>query len=86
LEVGKPPFLALLVLINPVNEVLIRDPRFLLRTQRLIGRGTPVFMLLLEKNGFKIEEENVMSQITRNSRMMSVNSPNNPARGGLITW
>jgi len=57
LEVGKPPFLALQVLINPVNEVLIPDPSFLLRTQRLIGRRTPAFMLLLEKNGFSMEEE-----------------------------
>lgn len=32
---------------------------------------------LLEKNGFNVEED-VMSQITRKSRMIVINSPNNP--------
>jgi len=34
-------------------------------------------MPLLEKNGFNIEEENVMSQVTKKSRMMIINSSNN---------
>jgi len=79
LEVGRPPFLALQVLINPVNEVLIPDPASY--WQRNNG-----FHAFVRKNGFNIEEENVMSQITRNSRVMSANSPNNPTWSGPITW
>jgi aspartate/methionine/tyrosine aminotransferase len=35
-------------------------------------------MPLLEKNGFKIDEEDVISQITEKSRLLIINSPNNP--------
>lgn len=72
-------YLALQALINPGDELLIPDPGFLCyEPSVLMAGGTPVFMPLLEKNGFKIEEEDVMSQITKKSRMMIINSPNNP--------
>jgi len=72
-------FMALQALINPRDEVLIPDPGFLCyEPSVLMAGGTPVFMPFLEKNGFKIEEDDVMSQITEESRMMIINSPNNP--------
>jgi len=72
-------FLALQALINPGDEVLIPDPGFLCyEPSVLMAGGIPVFMPLLEKNGFKTEEEDVMSQITKKCRMMIINSPNNP--------
>lgn len=72
-------FLALQALINPGNEVLIPDPGFLCyEPSVLMAGGTPVYMPLLEKNGFKVDEEDVISQITKKARMMIVNSPNNP--------
>jgi len=72
-------FLALQALINPGDEVLIPDPGFLCyEPSVLMAGGAPVFMPLLEKNGFKIEEEDVISQITKKSRMIIINSPNNP--------
>lgn len=72
-------FLALQALINPGDEVLIPDPGFLCyEPSVLIAGATPVFMPLLEKNDFKIEEGDVISQVTKKSRMMIINSPNNP--------
>jgi aspartate/methionine/tyrosine aminotransferase len=72
-------FLALQALINPGDEVLIPDPGFLCyEPSVLMAGGTPVYMPLLEKNGFKVDEEDVISQITKKARMMIVNSPNNP--------
>jgi len=72
-------FLALEALINPGDEVLIPDPGFLCYEPNvLMAGGTPVYMPLLEKRGFQIEEEDVTSQITKKSRMMIINSPNNP--------
>jgi len=72
-------FLALQVLINPGDEVLIPDPGFLCyEPSVLMAGGTPVFMPLVEENGFKIEEEDVISQITDKTRLMIINSPNNP--------
>jgi len=65
---GRATFLGFANADKSVDEVLIPDN----------GRGTPVFILLLEKNGFNSEEEDVMSQITRKSRMIVINSPNNP--------
>jgi len=72
-------YLALQALTNPGDEVLIPDPGFLCyEPSALMAGGAPVFMPLLEKNGFKIEEEDVISQITKKSRVMIINSPNNP--------
>jgi len=72
-------FLALQALINPGDGVLIPDPGFLCyEPEVLMAGGEPLFMPLREKNGFRIREEDVISQITRKSRMMIINSPNNP--------
>jgi len=78
-------YLALQALINPEDEVLIPDPGFLCyEPSVLMAGGTPILMPLLEKSSFKIEEEDVMSQITKKSRMMIINSPNNPTGAVLL--
>jgi len=72
-------FLALQALINAGDEVLIPDPGFLCyEPSVLMAEGTPLFMHVHEKNGFKIVEEDVISQVTQKSKMMIINSPNNP--------
>jgi len=72
-------FLALQALTNPGDEVLIPDPGFLCyKPSILMAQGTPLFMPVLEKNGFKIIEEDVISQITKKSKIMIINTPNNP--------
>jgi len=77
-------FLALQALINPGDEVLIPDPGFVCYEPGVyIADGVPVSTPLLEKNGFTVDEEVVISQITKKSRMIIVNSPNNPTGSAL---
>lgn len=72
-------YTALQALVNNGDEVLIPDPGFLCYEPAvLLAGGTPVFLPLLEKNGFTLREEDVTSHITKKSRMLIINSPNNP--------
>jgi aminotransferase len=72
-------FLALLGLVNPGDEVLIPNPGFVCYEPGvLLADGVPVSVPLLEKNGFRPSIEDVMSLITDRSRVMILNSPNNP--------
>jgi len=72
-------FSGLFALINQGDEVLIPDPGFVCYApSTLMAGGKPVFMPALEKNDFKLKEELVISQITKKSRAIIINSPNNP--------
>jgi aminotransferase len=72
-------FLALMALINPSDEVLIPDPGFVCyEPSTLIAGGKPVSVPLLEENEFRLNAEVVMSHVTDKSRVLIVNSPNNP--------
>jgi aminotransferase len=79
-------FLALMGLINPGDEVLIPDPGFVCYAPgvRLAG-GVPVSFPLLEKNDFKPSIEDVTPLITKKSRVMILNYPNNPT-GAVISY
>lgn len=71
--------LALQALLNPGDEVLIPNPGFVCYEPAvLIAGGTPVSVPILEEDGFKPDIENVTSLITSKSRVMIINSPNNP--------
>ena len=72
-------FLALLTVINPGDEVLVPDPGFVCyRPSILMAEGVPVSMPLLEENSFTLNAEIVMPLITKKSRVIIINSPNNP--------
>jgi aminotransferase len=78
-------FLAVLGLVNPGDEVLVPDPRFVCYDPDIfMAGGIPVSMPMLEKNGFKLDAESVISLITPKSRVMITNSPNNPT-GSVLT-
>lgn len=78
--------LALLALINPGDEVLIPDPGFVCYGPAVfIAGGTPVSMPMLENDGFKPDMETVTSLITKKSRVIILNSPNNPT-GSVLTF
>lgn len=78
--------LALLAFINPGDEVLVPDPGFVTYSPAvLIASGIPVSMPLLEGNGFKPDMEAVMSLVTKKSRVIIINSPNNPT-GSVFTY
>jgi aminotransferase len=79
-------FLALLSIINPFDEVLVPDPGFVCyEPDVLMADGIPVSVPLLEKDGFKYDADVVMSRITDKSRVMIVNSPNNPV-GHVLSY
>jgi len=79
-------FLALLALINPGDKVMIPDPGFVCyEPGTLMAGGVPASVPALEKNDFKPDEEFVISQITKESRVMILNSPNNPT-GTVLSY
>jgi len=72
-------FLALTALVNPGDEVLVPDPGFVCYEPNvLLAGGVPVSMPQFEENDFKLNAEVVMPLITDRSRVMIMNSPNNP--------
>lgn len=79
-------FAALFGLVNPSDEVLIPNPGFVLYEPcvRLAG-GVPISIPLQEKCDFGLSVDDVMSLVTDRSRVIVVNSPNNPT-GGVLTY
>jgi len=69
--------LALMVIVNPGDEVLIPDPSFVMYKHlvNLMG-GVPVFYDTYPD--FKIRPKELESKITERTRLMIVNSPSNP--------
>jgi len=79
-------FLALFSLINPGDEVLIPDPGFVCYAPGvLLAGGNPIYVPLLEKNDFKPSLDFVTSHVTKKSRVMILNYPNNPT-GSVLSF
>ncbi len=79
-------FLALTVLTNPQDEVLLFDPGFVCyEPDVLIAGGVPVSVPIHERNGFKLDVDAVMSRVTDKSRVIIINSPNNPT-GAVFSY
>ena len=82
---GKPiMFFAMLALVDEGEEVLYPNPGFPIYESmiRFVG-GVPVPMRLYESKGFNIDVDEVAGQVTGNTRLMVINSPNNPC-GSVI--
>ena len=83
---GKPiMFFTMLALVDPGDEVLYPNPGFPIYESmiRFTG-GVPVPMKLHESLDFNIDIEEVASQITHKTKLMVVNSPNNPC-GSVVS-
>jgi aspartate/methionine/tyrosine aminotransferase len=77
--------LANLVLINPGDEVLYPDPGFVSHFAHIkLAEGVPVPIQLKKEHGFGLTAEDVESKITHKTKMIVLNSPNNPT-GGVIS-
>jgi aspartate/methionine/tyrosine aminotransferase len=72
-------FLALAVLINPGDEVLVPDPGFptYVKIVRLWG-GVPVAYALDRADGFALKSERIVSALTPKTKAVILNSPHNP--------
>ncbi len=78
--------MALLCSIEPGNEVIIQDPQWLNYSSQIrFAGGVAVPVPVYEENGFAIKEEDVERAITDNSRVLLLNSPNNPT-GGVMGY
>lgn len=77
-------FYAVFCLSNPGQEVLVPDPGFptYLSAIRMCG-GIPVPFPLKEENGFRMRAADIEPLITKNTRLLIINSPQNPT--GAIT-
>ncbi len=71
--------LAVLVTINPGDEVIIPDPTYesFVRQVRF-AEGVPVCVKVKEENEFRLTPADVESVITKKTRMIILNSPCNP--------
>ena len=82
---GKPiMFFAILALVDEGDEVLYPNPGFPIYESMIdfVG-GVPVPMKLLASRDFNVDVDEVASQITPKTRLMIINSPNNPC-GSII--
>lgn len=75
---------ALLTVLNPQDEVLIQDPQWLnYRAQIQFLRGIPVPVPVHERDAFSLKASAVEKVITKNTKVLMINSPNNPT-GAVI--
>ena len=82
---GKPiMFFTILALVDEGDEVLYPNPGFPIYESmiRFVG-GVPVPIKLLASRDFNIDVDEVASQITPRTKLMILNSPNNPC-GSII--
>lgn len=70
---------AIMALVNPGDEAIIPTPCWVTYPeQTLLAGGRPVFVETLESDGFVPREEAVRRAITPKTKVIIVNSPNNP--------
>lgn len=72
-------FNALMAIINPGDEVIIGVPYWVSYPELVkISGGTPVFVQTKEENDFKFSVSDLDKALTRNTKALILNSPNNP--------
>lgn len=83
---GKPVmFFSILALVNPGDEVLYPNPGFPIYESLINFVGAkPVPIPLKEENDFSLDPEYVKEKITKKTKMVIINSPENPT-GGVLT-
>jgi aspartate/methionine/tyrosine aminotransferase len=78
-------FFAILACVNPGEEVLYPNPGFPIYESVINFVGAkPVPIPLLEENDFRMDHEYVKKKITKKTKMIILNSPENPT-GGVLT-
>jgi len=78
-------YLAISCLVNPGEEVIVPDPGFPTYYSVIKFCGVkPVRIPLKEKNKFRMNPEDIKKAITAKTRLIIINSPNNPT-GSVMT-
>ena len=71
--------------VNPGEEIIIPDPFFVSYKSLIINNGSiPVEIPVNEENEFRLDPDDVEKAITNKTRMIAINSPNNPT-GAVMT-
>jgi len=71
--------LAMLTLLDPKDEILIPDPYYPSYPSQVFLTGAiPAFVPTFEKDGFKIKGKNLEKKITKKTKLLILNTPNNP--------
>ncbi len=72
-------YLAMQVLLDPGDEVIIPDPYFTCYADQVqAAGGVPVFLPTCEEEGFAIDLERLESLVTPRTKTVLINTPNNP--------
>ncbi|MFC1754810.1 pyridoxal phosphate-dependent aminotransferase [Thermoproteota archaeon] len=78
-------YYAIACAVNPGEEVIIPDPSFVSYASIINFLGMkPIRIPLLEKNEFRMNPDDVEKAITPKTKMIIINSPNNPT-GSVMT-
>lgn len=78
-------YISIASLVNPGDEVLILDPSWVSYDPIAVLNGaTPVHVTLPSADNFRISEELLSEHVTERSKVLIVNSPNNPT-GRVLT-
>lgn len=83
---GKPiMFYSILAVVNPGDEVIYPNPGFPIYESVIkFSGGVPVPIPLREENEFRMDVEELKTLITDKTKMIIINSPQNPT-GGMLT-
>jgi aspartate aminotransferase len=75
-------YFSMMAYVEPGDEVIVPDPGFPVYESvvRYAG-GKPVFVPLREENAFRMTPEAVQEAVTERTKMIILNSPNNPTGG-----
>jgi aspartate aminotransferase len=72
-------------LLEPGDEVILPDPEWPPATGNVLAaKGVPIGCPLHERNGWRYDLDELESKITPKTRVLYVNTPNNPS-GGVLT-
>ena len=85
--VGAKPAItfSILSLVNPGEEVIYPDPGYpIYNAATLLAEGKPVPLPLLEEKDFRFSLDDLEKRITDKTRVIVLNSPQNPT-GGVLT-
>ena len=76
----------MLALVDRGDEVIVPDPGYpIYASVATLAGGTPVEIPLRERNEFRLDIEELRSKITPRTRLLVINSPQNPTGGVLTT-
>ena len=76
----------MLALVEQGDEVIVPDPGYAIYgSAATLAGGTPVGIPLRERNDFRLDIEELKSKITPKTKLLVINSPQNPTGGVLST-